>query len=161
MSRELIVLRHAEAVPANNMLGDADRPLSPAGEAAARRVGHALGAAAWLPDQVLVSPARRAAQTAEAIAEVLKLPALSREPRLYEADLATLLALLGAAPAAARTLLVGHNPGLERLLAHLLPGRRADTGPLTLAPAGMVRLRLPAEGDPLRPGGGTRLPVLS
>ena len=62
----LYLIRHAEAVPTGDpSFADEDRPLVPAGRAAARALGAALAARGIKFDAVLTSPLPRARQTAE------------------------------------------------------------------------------------------------
>jgi len=67
MSVDLILWRHADAREARDELPDLDRPLSPKGERQAAKMGKWLNL--HLPDsaRVLVSPALRTLQTAEAL----------------------------------------------------------------------------------------------
>jgi phosphohistidine phosphatase len=109
----LLLLRHAEAFPAEGG-SDIDRPLTPEGRDAAWRMGAYLMASGTIPDIVLVSPARRTIETMEeiegALARGLRCEAV---PPLYNAGMATLLALIARTPPSIRVLLViGHNPGL-------------------------------------------------
>ena len=57
--RELILLRHAHAVPASPGQADLDRPLSPEGLAEAEAAGRWLREQGLAPDRVLCSPSRR------------------------------------------------------------------------------------------------------
>lgn len=129
--RELLLLRHAEAMSGGPDSRDIERPLSPRGERQARAVG------AWLagqsaPDAVLCSPARRAQMTFDAVAESLRSPAPQFLPAIYGASPGELLTLVEThAPDASRILLVGHNPGLEQVLALLIEGRSAGARGMT------------------------------
>ncbi|MBC2902706.1 SixA phosphatase family protein [Streptomyces cupreus] len=118
--RRLVVLRHAksawpEGVP------DHRRPLAPRGRRDAPAAGHALAAADLLPDLALCSTAVRARQTWElASAEWGTPPPVRYDPQLYAADVPELLAAVHETPAEVETLLlIGHNPGLEDLVAEL------------------------------------------
>ena len=116
---DLILWRHAEAFDAREGQDDLDRPLTPKGERQAVRV------AAWLNRQlpagtrVLVSPARRAQQTAAPLERKFKtLPALAPD--------ATVDALLQAArwpDGREPVLVVGHQPTLGLTAAYLLSGQ--------------------------------------
>jgi phosphohistidine phosphatase len=122
MTRELLLLRHAKSSWTSDAGTDFDRPLSRRGEADAPQVGRWLRRQGLVPDHVISSPARRARQTARRVCHAAGFDRdrIAWEPRVYEAELGDLLAVLAEAPArSARVLLVGHNPGLERLLAHL------------------------------------------
>jgi phosphohistidine phosphatase len=115
---DLILWRHAEAAEGGEHLADLDRPLTARGERQAARM------AAWLNRQlpamtrVLASPARRTQQTALALERKFRtLAALAPE--------ATPQAVLDAArwPNARQPVLViGHQPTLGLVAAHLLTG---------------------------------------
>lgn len=140
--RELLLLRHAEAMDAGPDGTDVGRPLSVHGEAQARAAGAWLAVHHAAPDAVLCSSARRAQMTADALAQSVRLPELEYLQEIYEATPGELLTLLDArAPAAHQVLLVGHNPGLEQLLALLTAGRseRARGMP----PAAVAWIELP------------------
>jgi phosphohistidine phosphatase len=123
MERRLYLLRHAEAEPWSPLGNDFSRPLNAAGKR------HANAVADWamqnldLPDTVLCSPARR---TRETLA-----PLLAKWPRalattdyvdsMYGASLDMLLTLAAEAfNYSQRLLMVGHNPGIQALLAATL-----------------------------------------
>lgn len=72
---ELILLRHAEALPANAGSGDMQRQLSGRGEQEARAAGAWLAQHGARPDRVLCSPAERTRATA-----ALALDALADAP---------------------------------------------------------------------------------
>ena len=148
MARELLVLRHAMAAGPAGFLTDGERPLEPAGERDAERIGRWLGAAGALPDLTLASPALRARATAELVLQAAGVNAdLTLEPRIYEASLATLRELVAMHDAApSRLLLVGHNPGLEALVLHLTGGI------VPLASGTLARLEMPARWAGAPPG---------
>ncbi len=60
---QLLLLRHAKAVIGEGAMADIDRPLSPRGESAAKRMGPTWQSNGLVPDLVLCSPARRPRQT--------------------------------------------------------------------------------------------------
>ena len=126
---DLILWRHAEAEdwPEGNPLAasDLERSLTPRGEKQAARV------AAWLDRQlpegtrIVVSPARRCVQTADA------LMALGRKfkirPELApDADPASLLALVQWPQAKAPVLVIGHQPTLGQTIAQLVGLTQSD-----------------------------------
>ncbi len=113
---DLVLWRHAEAqdwVPGCN---DLERSLTPRGEKQAARM------AAWLDRQlpegtrVLVSPARRAEQTALALGRKYKL----RDEIAPDGSVAQLLELVQWPHGRATTLVVGHQPVLGQAIAQLL-----------------------------------------
>ena len=121
---ELILLRHAEAVPIEKNVDDQERALSAHGEQQAQAAGLWLAARRTHIDRVLCSPTRRADETARltlAAVDGAPIPQMSRE--IYEASPGELLALLDQHADAGSVLLVGHNPGIERLVALLVDGR--------------------------------------
>lgn len=138
---QLLILRHAKAVPWSPRAADFSRPLQPVGMQHARRV------AAWMhshlerPERILCSPAQR---TRETLAPLLRLeprlePLTHFAPQLYHADTATLVELLDAAFAdVTRVLIVGHNPACEHLVGDVLRTRdreaysRLPTGALAV-----------------------------
>lgn len=116
----LVLLRHAKSdwppgVP------DLERPLNRRGRRDAPSVGRVLATRPPL-DVVVTSPARRTRQTLEAVLSALPVglePII--DPRVYDADVPSLLEVLADVPAAAeRVLLVGHNPGIEMLATYLI-----------------------------------------
>lgn len=120
--RSLVVVRHAKSDWSGDE-PDRDRPL------ARRGLRQMPESAAWIAahhpdvDLAVVSPARRAQQTWEIVAEALApdaAPEMVTDERVYAASGPELLALVRALPEAATTVvLVGHNPGLEELVADL------------------------------------------
>lgn len=150
--RELILLRHAHAEPAASGQPDLDRPLSPDGLAEAAAAGRWLAEQGLVPDRVLCSPARRARETLEAVLETIGYVEQRLEERVYEATAGTLAELADAHREAERLLLVGHNPGLERLAALMHSGQSGDYR--GMPPASVVVLKLPAEAS-IEPGVAT------
>jgi phosphohistidine phosphatase SixA len=152
MTRELLILRHAQAEPQSPGGSDFDRPLSARGARDADAVGAWLKARDVGVDRAVTSPALRARATAERVLKALGGPTLEFEPGIYEATPGDLAALAEAALGPGRTLLVGHNPGLEQLVALLTTGRSDEFRGLPTA--GLAWLTLPADG-PLEPGAAT------
>jgi phosphohistidine phosphatase SixA len=121
---ELILLRHAEAVPIENSGDDQQRPLSERGRREAEAAGKWLAAHRSKPDRVLCSPSQRTGETAQlALAVMDKAPAPQMAGEIYDASPGELLALLDQHGDADTVMLVGHNPGIERLVALLVEGR--------------------------------------
>lgn len=154
--RTLFILRHAKS-ERGAAVDDFARPLSARGRRDAPRMARWIAARGPVPDLVLSSPARRARETAGAMAEVLAIPAghIHYDDRLYLAGCDTLLAALRGCPTRAATLLlVGHNPGLEELLEYLSAGPppRNDAGKLLTAGA-LARLTLHQAWGRLEPRG--------
>lgn len=147
--RELILLRHAHAEPALPGQADFDRPLSAEGLAEADAVATWLRDKALVPDRVLCSPARRTRETLDAVMEVVGSLDKRLEPGIYEAMPGTLAGLIDTHRDCERLLVVGHNPGLERLVALLHSGQSGDYR--GMPPAAVAVLALPADAA-IEPG---------
>ena len=123
--KTLLLLRHAKSSWDDGSVPDHDRPLNNRGKKAAPRMGRLLHERGLRPDLILSSTAVRARKTAEAVAKACgyaKPPDLVE--RLYLATAGTLLEVAQTAPdeSVGRLMLVGHNPGMEDLVA-ILAGR--------------------------------------
>ncbi|MDO7868433.1 SixA phosphatase family protein [Nocardioides jiangxiensis] len=118
--RTLIVVRHGKSDWSGDE-PDRERPLAKRG----RR--QLPASAAWIAehhpvvDLAVVSPALRAQQTWDVVAESLDgQPEVVTDERVYAAWGRDLVPLVRALPATMTTVaLVGHNPGLEELVAEL------------------------------------------
>ena len=146
--RTIILLRHAKSSRDDPETADFDRPLSPRGKRAAKAVRALLRRRKTIPDAVLASSAVRTAETLRRIApELGAAPSVLLERRLYLASAAKLLARLKALDDSFQSvLLIGHNPGLQRL-ALLLAGRGKEEELARLAAkfptAGLAELAFP------------------
>jgi phosphohistidine phosphatase len=119
---DLILWRHAEAEIAAEGQDDLQRALTPKGERQARRM------AAWLnhrlpaTTRILVSPALRCRQTAEALGREMRIvPTIAPD-----APIAALIDASRWPKSAEPVLLCGHQPTLGQLAAHLLAGVDQD-----------------------------------
>ena len=119
MRRRLIVLRHAKSDWSGGV-ADHDRPLAGRGRREAALAGRWLRENADI-DLVVCSSAKRARQTWKLVAKQLdNVPPSRVDDRLYAASVRCLLAVVRKLPDSARAvLLIGHNPGLEELVAEL------------------------------------------
>ena len=147
--RELILLRHAHAEPAAPGQADLDRPLSAEGLAEAESAGRWIKDNGWVPDCVLCSPSRRTRETLEPVLGEVGYIDQRIEPSIYEATPGGLIALADAHRDVGRLMLVGHNPGLERLAALLHSGQSGDYR--GMPPGGVAVLTMPADAA-LEPG---------
>jgi phosphohistidine phosphatase len=114
-ARRLVLLRHAKSAWPD--VADTERPLSDRGRRDAPVIGRWLRDTGNVPDVVLCSPARRTRETWDLMAGELGAdPAVSYEPRIYEASALSLLHLLRETGGTHRAvLLIGHNPGIAEL----------------------------------------------
>jgi len=119
--RRPTVLRHAKSSWDAPALDDFDRPLNDRGWKSARQMGRELKARGLRFDCVLASTAVRVRETLEGIGQEYDLGAPIRfEQAIYLAATQTLVSLVRDLPEDVQApLLVGHNPGLERLLVKL------------------------------------------
>ena len=147
--RELILLRHAHAEPATPGQSDLDRPLSPQGLAEAEAAARWLAEQGLVPDRVLCSPARRSRETLEAVLGAIGYVVQRLEDRIYEATAGTLADLADQHREAERLLMVGHNPGFERLAALMHSGQSGDYRGMPTA--SVVVLTLPVDAT-IEPG---------
>ena len=151
MSREIVILRHAQAQSPSVGQADADRGLTDSGRDEAAAVARWFAAHGLAFDAVLCSSATRARETAQ-VALGCASAQMRIEPRIYDATPGTLISLLDEEHGAGRTLLIGHNPGLEQLVALLTDGRSEVAHGLPTA--GVARLSVPS-GQALEPGVAT------
>lgn len=146
---DLLLLRHAEALDRAPGAGDHARPLSEHGEREAEAVADWLGEQGVKPALALCSNARRARMTAEPLLDRFPDCRVQLESAIYEATPGELIRMIDAA-GATPLLLVGHNPGIEQLVALLVSGQSgAARG---LPPAGLAWIRLDGAAEP---GAGT------
>jgi phosphohistidine phosphatase len=119
--KRLALLRHAKSDWGDAKLDDHNRPLNERGWKAARRMGKELNHRGLQFDLVLASTAARVRETIDGLQEKFDFGCEIRfEPELYLASEETLLAAVQALPESVGTaLLVGHNPGIQRLVVEL------------------------------------------
>ncbi len=121
LMKTLLVLRHAKSSWKQPGLADHDRPLNRRGNRDAPRVGLLLRRQALTPDLIVSSTAERARATAVQVAEgVVYGSPVELDRQLYLAEpeaIVDVVRSLGGE--ASRVLVVGHNPGLQELVARL------------------------------------------
>ena len=132
--KTLLVLRHAKSSWNDQALDDHERPLNKRGRRDAPRMGELVREYGLIPDVIISSDAVRARLTAEAVAEAARYAGeILLDPHLYLACPADILSLLTTVRENAGTvMIVGHNPGLEKLVEQLT-GERQDLPTAALA----------------------------
>jgi phosphohistidine phosphatase len=116
---ELLLWRHAEA---EDGADDMKRRLTQRGEKQAREMAKWIRAHQPKDLRIIVSPAVRTQQTAEA----LKLPFETQRKIGPEACVSELVAASGWPAASGSVLIVGHQPSLGRLASLLLAGTESE-----------------------------------
>lgn len=119
--KRLFLLRHAKSSWDDPSLDDLDRPLNDRGMRSAPFMGEVIAERSFVPDLILTSPARRAAQTASLVKESagLQCPMTSDE-RIYEAGPPKLCQIISELDdILTSVMLVGHNPSMEGLVKYL------------------------------------------
>lgn len=125
--KTLYLLRHAKSSWDSPGSADFDRPLNPRGRKAVRSLARHLARAAIRPDLVLCSAAIRTRETLDRLGDAVAGVDTAVERGLYEATDSRLLARLRqVADAVGSVLVIGHNPGLERLALRLCAGGDAQ-----------------------------------
>lgn len=122
MNKRLLILRHGKAEPGSSLMADIDRPLAIRGHEEVTRMARFLLKDQEIPERILSSNAVRTRQTTEHVIDVMGLdPSIATfHHELYCAPAAAYLDVLSALPKNINTvMLVGHNPGLSHLVAHL------------------------------------------
>ena len=115
---DLLLWRHADAADGEP---DAARPLTRRGESQARAMAQWLKPRLPKDLRIVVSPARRAQQTAAALTDDYE----TRDEIAVGADAAAVIRVAGWPDADRPVLLVGHQPTLGEVAAELLTGRTA------------------------------------
>jgi phosphohistidine phosphatase len=136
--KTLLILRHAKSSWKDVAVGDHDRPLNKRGKRDAPRVGQLLRDLEVPPQLIISSTAKRARKTASLVAKECGYHGIIElHGTLYLAPPGAYLETLRRVDdAVEHVLVVGHNPGLEQLLA-LLTGQHAH-----LPTAALVQLEL-------------------
>jgi phosphohistidine phosphatase len=121
--RTLYLLRHAKSDRGNPELSDIERPLAPRGRRAAPAMADYMRERGYRPDLILCSPATRTRETLALLQPVLGSDiSVKYDRKLYPGSPDVMLRRLREVDEAiAGVLLIGHNPGLERLAAALAP----------------------------------------
>jgi len=123
-ARQLFILRHAKSSWNDPALEDRERPLAPRGRQAVKLLAEHVSASAIRPEQVLVSPARRARETLEGVAPAGEIIV---EPELYGATAKSLLERLTRVPDdIGSVMLIGHNPAMQALVLELADSSSSD-----------------------------------
>ena len=138
--KRLILVRHAPFDHSKRMETDLDHPLTRNGRQQAAAVAGQLAHLQIQPDLILVSPAKRARQTAEIVVKKMGLPAtcLKVDNRIFEAEMREIFRMVHQFDDALETvMIIGHNPAMISLLQHLI-----ESGVTKMDPASVAVLEL-------------------
>jgi len=122
--RTLFILRHAKSGH-DEPVSDKERTLTSRGRKDARRMGELARERDLLCERVLCSTATRARETLELFVEgaSVAIPSVFLDELYLAEPDAIVLATRERAGSTERVMVVGHNPGLEGLVAHLTAER--------------------------------------
>ncbi len=145
MSLKLILTRHAKSDWGDPMLADRDRPLNKRGRRDAPRIGAWLASEGHVPDQALISAARRTQETwsllSAAFAEDVPATFLSE---LYHAGPQGILEAIQGGNG--KTLiLIAHNPGIAEVAHRILRNSPSHPRFYDYPTAATLVCRIPAE----------------
>ncbi|NVK32026.1 MAG: histidine phosphatase family protein [Gammaproteobacteria bacterium] len=130
----LYIIRHAKTAPTHPD-GDHCRELLPEGKLAFTSLIRKLQAQHWQLDHLIVSDATRTIQTANILKQILpNTPSARITPEIYEAPTSSLFEALQKLPSTANNVaLIGHNPGVSRLIELLTQQNNIALSPGTVA----------------------------
>lgn len=112
MSLTLILTRHAKSSWDDPRLDDFDRPLNGRGRNSAAAIGAWLASRNFVPEEVIVSGARRTVETWERMRpEMPEVAPMRSDPMLYHANAPAMMGVLRSATAPI-VLMIAHNPGI-------------------------------------------------
>lgn len=144
--QDLVVVRHAQTVPAEPGSPDAQRPLTATGEQAADALGDWLAGQEVAVETVIASPAVRARETTRRVVKRLRLEweQVQWVDEVYGAGGSRLWEIVQEVGAGANAvLLVGHYPGVQDLVGRL---RDREGSKKEFEPGGCAWLRSGGSG---------------
>jgi len=137
----LVLMRHAKSDWGSGEQDDYLRPLNDRGVRDARGMGRWFARTGYLPAAILSSSSRRTRDTLRLLAEGAGVDLEARtvwSDALYLASPAAIRAALAAHGEASDVMVLGHNPGMEELLAWLLPAAADATEEAKVFPTAAV-----------------------
>lgn len=138
----ILLLRHAKSSHDDAGLKDFDRPLAPRGKKDAPRMGQFVSNIEFLPEVIISSTAKRAAQTTRLFAEAAGLDEdiVQWDRNLYYGSARHYLETIWALDKECQTaMLVGHNPKIENCIALF-----CGNGSVQMPTCGLACLQQPA-----------------
>jgi phosphohistidine phosphatase len=140
-SIDIFILRHGEA--GNRVAAvekDSERPLTPEGRAEMQKIAKSLRAVGLETDRICTSPLRRARETGEIVANILKIPTLEEWDELKpDGSKAALYRKLARLEQSSRLILVGHEPYLTSMIGEIIGTTSAK---IVLKKGGVGKVRI-------------------
>jgi len=139
MTKQLFLIRHAEAESSNFEIKDIERSLTSDGEIVASKVGKMLDQLISTPDAILSSSALRTRQTTSLLAEQIgfDMDKVNFKGELYEASTRILLREINELDEKFETvIIIAHNPAIPYLAEYI-------TGEIIggVSPCGIVQIK--------------------
>ena len=137
---DIFVLRHGEADSRMTVEEDSKRPLTPGGRVEMQRIAKSLKTVGLQTDRIYTSPLRRARETAEITARILKIPILEEWDELKpDGSKQALYRKLARLEQDSRPILVGHEPHLSSMIGEIIGTPDAR---IVLKKGGLARVRI-------------------
>ena len=138
---DIFILRHGDAGNRVTVVEkDSERPLTPEGRAEMQKIAKSLKAVGLQTDRIYTSPLRRARETAEIAAKVLKIPTLEEWNELKpDGSKAELYRKLARLDQDSRPILVGHEPYLTSMIGEIIGTTNAK---IVLKKGGVGKVRI-------------------
>lgn len=138
---DVFILRHGEA--GNRMTGveeDSVRPLTPSGRIEIQKIVKSLKTVGLQTDRIYASPLRRARETADIAARILKIPILEEWDELKpDGSKEALYRKLARLEQNSRPILVGHEPHLSSMIGEIIGTKDAR---IVLKKGGLAKVRI-------------------
>ena len=129
---QLLLMRHAQALPISAEMPDVKRPLTQQGIHQAKQMGSLFREHHLVPDQILCSSSLRTQETAHHLGYAST--QITPNEELYGALASEILSLISSIPSHIKTLLVvAHNPSISQLASRLAGRFLGDFEPATCA----------------------------
>ena len=137
----LFILRHGEAGSRiTDAAKDSDRALTANGRTEMQKIGKSLKESGLRAGRIVTSPLRRARETAEIIAQTLKIPLLEEWDELKpDGNRESLYRKLARIETISSVVLVGHEPYLTSIIAEIIG---APDARLVLKKGGLAKVRI-------------------
>jgi len=143
VSKELILIRHAQSNEKASDQQDVDRTLTTEGMQQSTKIGFYFNNEGLFPDIIITSPAIRAQQSSTIIADQLKLNTehVHSNDELYEASVRTFLQVVKLFKEEwERVFVIGHNPTISYLAEYIT---NAEIG--SMSSGSVARIEVPVK----------------